>query len=222
MMAMALDKRVKARLTDGDRTIEEHNLARQLLLVGHLNEGAKAPVVAAELARLDKAGEYHGRVAFVEKPEDVEPLDVDALLCLPDNDEVRAVTAQAAWEWGVLYAQAGTGARGGQFTIQEPGRACLGCLAGITRSPVTLPQPRSSTSGCMHAPDSVVGSNFVVPGLMLSELREALAGRKSENLQFHAAGGGGNRITWMIGDPECEHRTQAGCKARRTVGASMA
>lgn len=213
---------VAMELYDGDETIDEHNLQRQILLVGHVGEGPKAPVVARELAGLDCRGNYKGIVRYVKAPEDLDPLNVHALLGLPDDDSPRAVAGIAAWDAGIPYAQAGTSATGGQFTIQEPGRACLCCLTSISLDSASPPPAhrQSRDNSCARAPDSVISSNAVVAGLMVSELRRCLAGAKSENLRFHGRGGGGNRLRWMIGDPDCPHRREGG--RRSTVPSGRA
>jgi len=60
---------------------------------------------------------------------------------------------------------------------------------------------------------------MVVAGLLVSELREALAGRRSRNLRFFGNGGGsGNRLGRMTSDPECSHLADV---ASRTESCSL-
>ena len=202
-LAIALDRSVVLDVHDGDRIVELHNLARQILLVGNVGQYAKARVVATQLAAIDPEGRYSSHVQFIENAKDLGSLEVDTLLCLPDNDRVRAVTASAAWEAGIPYAQAGTSATGGQATIQTD-RCCLECLLGIPFHP--LPPRTGTANSCALAPDSVVASNMVLAGLLVAELRRYLAGHRPVNPQFHGTGSGGNRLTTTIGMPSCPHR----------------
>jgi molybdopterin/thiamine biosynthesis adenylyltransferase len=202
-LVMVMDGEVLMTLFDGD-TAESQNLSRQPILVGHIEE-PKATAMAAELASF-ATGVFEDRPIYVQRPEDLETCFCDALACVPDNDLARLIAAGWAWQRGIPCAVAGTSAAGGQLFVQEPGRACLECLASLALDTVEPPpDPEDDSNSCAQAPDSVVSSNMVLAGLLVSELRQSLSGRRSENLRFHGAGGGANRIGWQISDPPCPH-----------------
>jgi hypothetical protein len=167
-------------------------------------------VLTAELQKLDPAGIYRDVTRFIEQPEDLEPLDgVDAVIMVPDNDTVRLCGAGPAWRRGVPYAVGGTGVGGGQLVIQQPGRACYRCLTGLTDPTVSAEAP-GAQSCALAANESVVASNMVVAGLLVSELRQAMV-QRSQNLRFFGdPGGNGNRLGRITSDPECSHLGEVG------------
>lgn len=205
-IAVALDGGVALAVIDGDPRVEPHNLNRQVLLVHGVGR-PKAPVLVRELRALDPPGEYEACARYVERPEDVEPLDgVDAVIMAPDNNAARLVGADAAWQAGVPLAAGGTGVAGGQLVVQQPGRACFRCITGLGDEPAPGAEDAGTSSCALAAHESIVASNMVVAGLLVSELREALAGRRAQNLRFFGDGGRGNRLGRMPSDPECSHR----------------
>ena len=213
-IAVALDGGVRMDVIDGDPQVERHNLNRQILLVDGVGQ-PKAPVLTRELERLDPAGSYRDITRFVEQPEDLEPLDgVDAVIMAPDNDAARLRGADVAWRWAVPYAVGGTSAGGGQLVVQQPGRACYRCITGLTDEAASTSEDPGANSCARGANQSIVASNMVVAGLLISELREAMAGRRSQNLRFFGGrGGNGNRLGRMTSDPECSHLADVGSKA---------
>ena len=212
-IAAALDGGVRMDVIDGDPQVERHNLNRQILLVDGVGQ-PKAPVLTRQLQQLDPAGIYRDVTRFVERPEDLEPLDgVDAVIMVPDNDAARLRGADVTWHWGVPYAVGGTGTGGGQLLIQQPGRACYRCLTGWTDESVSTSEDACTNACALAANESIVAGNMVVAGLLISELREAMAGRRSQNLRFFGdPGGHGNRLARMASDPECSHLADVGSK----------
>jgi molybdopterin/thiamine biosynthesis adenylyltransferase len=196
---------------DGDPQVESHNLNRQILLVDGVGR-PKAPVLTRQLQQLDPAGSYRDVIRFIEQPEDLEPLEgVDALIMAPDNDAARLRGADAAWHRAVPYAVGGTGPGGGQLVIQQPGRACYRCITGRTDQPASATEDAGTNSCALGANQSIVASNMVVAGLLVSELREAMARRRSQNLRFFGGrSGNGNRLGRMTSDPKCPHLDDAG------------
>jgi len=211
-IGVALDGGVAMDVIDGDPQVEPHNLNRQVLLVHGVGR-PKAPVLTRELRALDPPGTYAACARYVERPEDIEPLDgVDAVIMAPDNNAARLVGADAAWHGGVPYAAGGTGVAGGQLVVQQPGRACFRCITGLGDEPAPEAKDAGTSSCALAANESIVASNMVVAGLLVSELREALAGRRTQNLRFFGDGGRGNRLGRMASDPECSHLAEVGAK----------
>ena len=205
-LGLALEGGVCLEIVDGDLEIEPHNLNRQLLLIDGVGL-PKAPVLAAELARLDPSGTYLHEVQFVEQAADLGRLtQFDALLLGPDNNHARLIGAEAAWRQGVLCAQGGSSAAGGQMSVHEPGRACYTCVTGVDLDAALRQRQAGSQSCNAVADDSIVTSNMIVSGLMLAELRETLSGRRSQNLRFFGDVPGGNRLVRMASDPPCSHK----------------
>ncbi|NQT11401.1 MAG: ThiF family adenylyltransferase [Planctomycetes bacterium] len=221
-IGVALDGDVAMEVIDGDATIERHNLNRQILLVGGVGR-PKAPVLTGQLAALDPAGTYTHVSRFVERAADLEPLDgVDAVIMAPDNDDARLVGADAAWRHAIPYAVGGTGATGGQLIVQEPHRACFRCVTGLGDKVASKRDPAGGNSCARTNQESIVASNMIVAGLLVSELRETLAGpgRRSQNLRlFGDSAGTGNRLGRMTSDPECSHLADVGSEAGAPVGA---
>ncbi len=217
-LAIALDSAVSLEVVDGDGTVEPHNLNRQILLVHGLGRGAKAPVLAEELARLDPDGAYAARVQRVERKEELGPLDAtDVLIAAPDNDAARFLCGDAARDAEVLFGEGGTGATGGQETVHPPQRPCLRCVLADRRTQAG-PAPCGEVAN-----DSIVSSNMVVAGLMVSELREALAGRRAQNVRFVGDGPAGNRLIRMTTDADCPHVVGRGARAAgRATGGEAA
>jgi len=218
-IAVALDGRVAMDVIDGDQEVQPHNLNRQVLLVRGLGR-RKAPVLTEELESLDQEGSYAHVDRFVELSSDLEPLGgVDAVIMAPDNDAARLLGADVAWRWAVPYGVGGTGVTGGQLVIQEPARACFRCITRLTDEAASQREPAGGNSCARANNESIVASNMVVAGLLVSELREALAGRRSRNLRFFGNGGGsGNRLGRMTSDPECSHLADV---ASRTESCSL-
>lgn len=204
---------------DGDPEVEASNGNRQILVIPGIGTGRpKAEVLADELRAMDPDGRYESRTAFVEQPAELGSLaGVDAVLCVPDNDEARRVCGDAAWDAGVTAAVGGTSAFGGQAILARPGRACLRCLSG---GPVGGQAPPSSggASCSLVENDAVVGSNAVIAGLLVSELRVALGGGRTANVRFVGDGPEGNRLVRTIADPKCDH--VAGARAAETAKAA--
>ena len=205
-LGLALEGGVCLDLIDGDLEIEPHNLNRQILLIDGVGL-PKAPVLAAELARLDPSGTYLHEVQFVEHTADLGRLSgFDALLLGPDNNHARLIGAEAAWRQGVLCTQGGSSAVGGQMSVHEPGRACYTCVTGVDLDSALRQRGTAGQSCSAVADDSIVTSNMIVAGLMLAELRETLSGRRSQNLRFLGDAPGGNRLARMASDPPCPHK----------------
>jgi len=207
---LAAETGARLHVFDGDG-IEESNLNRQVLLVRGRG-GMKADVIAEELRDFDPAGEYTGAVQFVrEKADLLRFMDIPAngpplaVIAVPDNNLARVVGSEAACDAGVAYAQAGTGAVGGQASVHPPGRACYACACG----PAAATDGASAAGGnsCSRvAADSVVCSNMVLAGVLLSELREGLSGRQPRNLRFAGDGAVGNKLVRMVTVTEpCPH-----------------
>lgn len=191
---------------DGDPEVAYHNVNRQILLVDGVGlHRAKADVLVDQLRLLDPYGSYEAIAQFVKAPGDLTGLeDTDALLCLPDNDDARIVCDEARLRSGVLFATAATSATGGQAVVRCRWQGCLRCL-GVGRAAGEADEAPQSCSLVQN--DAVVSSNMVAAGLMLSELREALACRPPANVRFVGDGAGGNRLVRMISGTRCPHTT---------------
>ena len=202
-IAIALDASVTMEVVDGDPTVEAHNLNRQVLLVNGLGR-PKAPVLRDELAQLDPQGSYTAVVRFAREKRDLGPLEgTDLLLSVPDNNAARVLCADAAHEAALLFGQGGTGATGGQETVHAVGRACFHCVVNSGES--SGETPRRSNSCAAVAEDSIVSSNMALAGLLVSELREAVAGRRVQNVRFVGDGAQGNKLGRMITHVACPH-----------------
>jgi molybdopterin/thiamine biosynthesis adenylyltransferase len=204
-ITLALESPSSLVIYDGDPAVEIHNVNRQILLVrGAGMQRPKAEVLAAELGALDPEGNYEGVVKFIEKIEDLPLLDgaVDALLCLPDNNRTRIICDDARRGADVVFATAASSAVGGQAILSHPGQPCLRCL-GISEQSQNIDNRDQSCS--LIQSDAVVSSNMVAAGLMLSELREGLAGRPTANVRFVGDARSGNRLVRMISRPKCTH-----------------
>ena len=211
---IACDGGVRCHVTDGDLTIEEHNLNRQILLTHHVGR-AKAPVLADELARLDPAGEYTHTARFAKAPADLPLESVDLLIAAPDNNEARLLAGECAREAGVLFGQGGSGGTGGQLSVHAPGRACYPCLAGASSGAAPAAGANGGGNSCWRVnADSVVSSNMVVAALLVSELRVALAGGRTQNLRFEGNSDQGNRLARMLNDAPCPHKAAVSGMAR--------
>ncbi|MBN2564801.1 MAG: hypothetical protein JXB46_03740, partial [Candidatus Eisenbacteria bacterium] len=139
-------------------------------------------------------------------------LGVDAVICVPDNDRTRVVCAESAWSEGVLFAQGGCSATGGQTTVHGPGSACFSCVTGLKNrlDEQVIAAPGNS---CAQARESVVSANMAVAALLVSELREGLSGRRTQNIRLVGSGPGGNRLVRMSSNPPCLHRREARTQA---------
>jgi len=220
-LALALDGGATVDVIDGDQQVESHNLNRQVLLVRGLGR-RKAEVLTGELQELDPAGRYTHVDRFVDEPADLEPLDgVEAVIMAPDNDAARLLGADVAWSCGVPYGVGGTGVTGGQVVIQQPHRACFRCITGLTdetaqgreEEAASLPGETGGNSCARANSEAIVASNMIVGGILVAESREALSGRRTQNLRlFGNGGGGGNRLGRMTSDPECSHHSGAGSR----------
>ena len=188
---------------DGDPEVAPHNLNRQILLIDGVGTGlSKVEVLAREIRRMVPGASVRAYDRYIHRPGDFETLEnIDALLCLPDNDEARLLCADVAHARGIVYATAGSSAFGGQAVIVQPGRACYRCVAVRGNDP-----PRAAAGSCAaEASDAIVSCNMVAAGLLISELRQAFAGCRSANLRFVATAPRGNRLDRMIADPPCPH-----------------
>jgi hypothetical protein len=123
-------------------------------------------------------------------------------VCVPDNDEARLVCDEARRRADVLFATAGSSAVGGQAIVRSRRQGCLRCL-GLGESSAGALDGSQSCSLVQN--DAVVSSNMVAVGLMISELREALAGRSPTNLRFAGDSSRGNRLVRMISGSRCPH-----------------
>lgn len=193
---------------DGDE-VEESNLNRQVFFGTRVGEN-KAWALAEELGVLNPQGIYEGVDGFVKRAEDLPGLPhVDLAMSLPDNDEARLVCADAAWEAGVLFGTAGSSGAGAQAIVSQPGRACYRCLARIgAKRRNGGRRPRGASCGRVED-DAVVSANMIGAGLLVNELRLALAGRRTANVRFQSTGGVSNRLGRMVSDPPCRHQPAA-------------
>ena len=198
---------------DGDGEVELHNLNRQILLAGGVGQDrAKVDVLAEELSALDRAGNYRGITKFIKSPDDLTVLgDADAMLCVTDNDESRLVCDEARRQVGVLFATAGSSAVGGQAIVRSPRQGCLRCLGLSSKAGEAA---NDSQSCSLVQSDAVVGTNMTAAGMMVSELREALAGREPANIRFAGDSRRGNRLVRMISNAPCPHLDLAGVAAK--------
>jgi molybdopterin/thiamine biosynthesis adenylyltransferase len=185
---------------DGD-DVSPTNLNRQFLFTWQDIEKRKADVLPAALRRLDRFGRYEGMARFVREPGDLEPLEADALLVLPDGDEVRLLGADAARTHSIPMGTAATTATSGYAAVQQPGRACLHCVLGGNAT-----GNRDQRDSCVSVEDDqIVATNMVLGALAVSELRAALSGQAAVNLRYQGTGSG-NRLMRMVSDPPCPHR----------------
>lgn len=203
MLALTLEHPALVRVWDGG-SIEIHNLNRQILLVDGLGRGgiSKAEVLCQQGAKIDGHGRYQAVPRYVREPADLTELWSslpDALICVPDNDEARLVCADAARASGAVYGTAGSSVLGAQCVIAQPGRACGRCQINSDAAGARQSHP------CGLQGDAVVTTNMVGAGLLLSEIREVLSGRRSRNLRFVGDAAVGNRLARAISDPPCVH-----------------
>ena len=198
---------------DGDLVVEPHNLNRQVFLVNWVGVAPKAKALASELAAVHPSCRCSPFVRRVESPSDLEGLSAaSALVCVPDNDGARAVGCDAAVAAGIPYATAGSSALGGQAIVCRPGHACYRCVVGAAAASAGVreeEEPNAPASCRLAANDAVVSSNMVAAGLMLSELREALAGRPTANVRFVPDARSRNQLVKMISNPACPHAEAA-------------
>jgi hypothetical protein len=196
------------RLLDGDAHIAPSNGNRQILFCGHIGEGPKAPIATDVLRQIDPQGNYEGWFRAVKSRSDLDGPDFDYLLIMPDNNEARLLGGDVAWEGGRLMATAATSATAGYAVVQEPGRGCFRCVAGLDDS--SSGAAARESCGAVED-DAIVATNLVCGALAVSELREALSGRPATNMSFHGTNHSGNCLMRKISDPPCPHRAQAGC-----------
>ena len=204
VIPLVLDGPDAITILDGDPAVEPHNANRQIVVVNGVGKDrTKVDVLVEELQSLDRRGSYTGIAKFVRCTDDLPPLgSVDALICLPDNNQARFICDDARRGADVLFATAGSSGVGGQAIVSRPDQACLGCL-GLVAEETSQASPSQSCS--LVENDSVVSSNMVAAGLMIAELREALAGRPTANVRFVGDSARGNRLTRMITNPPCPH-----------------
>jgi len=204
VIPMALESPQEIVIYDGDSEVAPHNVNRQILLVGGVGQSrSKVEVLTEALVALDPAGSYRGIPSFVRQAEDLAGLDdADALLCVPDNDETRLVCDEARRRAAVPFATAGSSGVGGQVIVRRPGEGCLRCL-GLNGE--AMEEGARGQSCALVQNDAVVSSNMVTSGIMISELREALAGREPANIRFVGDSRRGNRLARMISRAACTH-----------------
>jgi len=204
VIPIAFDSPRDLLIFDGDPAVDSHNLNRQILLVDRIGkQQPKVNVLVAELQALDPHGTYEGVAKFIETPEDLLPLaGVDAMLCVPDNNRARFTCDDARRRCDVIFATAGSSPTGGQAIVRKPGQACLHCL-GLNED--SDQETAGSQSCALTESDAVVSSNMVAAGLMISELRQALAGRQITNIRFLGDSRIGSRLARMISNPQCAH-----------------
>jgi molybdopterin/thiamine biosynthesis adenylyltransferase len=220
-IAIALDEKGHAGpsksllVMDGDAEIASSNGNRQFLFCGRIGQGPKAAIAAKVLRQIDPLGTYEGQFRAVKKPADLQGRDADYLLVMPDNNEARLLGGDVAWEGGLLMATAATTATSGYAAVQQPGRACLRCVAHLDGPPAGAGEHASCST---VEDDSIVATNMVCGALAVSELREAVSGRRATNLNFHGTNRAGNCLTRKISDPPCAHRANAGCRKAAPTG----
>lgn len=202
---------------DGDQEVAPHNLNRQILLVNGVGCGRpKVDVLAEELRLMQPLAQVEAHARYITREADLDLDGAEALICVPDNDDARLLCADAARQRGLLYATAGSSATGCQITVVAPDRACYRCVTGHAGAPA---QPARRASCALEENDAIVSTNMVAAGLLISELRQALAGRRSVNLRFVPTAGRGNRLDRAITNPPCPHRPGAdAAQAGRTAG----
>ena len=201
VIPMVMDGATRLRIHDGDPEVAAHNLNRQILLARGVGRGAKVSVLTTELKEMAPDGTYEAVPDFVSEPEDATGLEnADALVAMPDNDAARTVCGEAALAAHLTYATAGSSAVGAQAVLCRAGVSCYRCVSG--RREATHDAAAGDLAGehsCSLAQeDSVVASNMVAAGLLVSELREALAGRRTANVRFCGDSAQGNRLHRMI------------------------
>jgi hypothetical protein len=200
----ALEGRVQLDLYDGD-VIEVTNLNRQVLFVRVEPRARKALVLARELASMDPQGSYLGTPKYITSASDLEHVtESQALICAPDNDATRLLCADAARTHQVLFATGGSSPAGGQVVVTSPTGPCFRCVTGYRAD--TASGPGGGQSCARAANDAVVSSNMIVAGLLLSELRAALAGQPTANIRFEGDTLSGNRLARMVSQVRCPHR----------------
>jgi hypothetical protein len=158
-------------------------------------------VLAEELQAMDPDGTYEPVPAFVGEPRDLAELAAaEALVALPDNDAARAVCGDAALAASTTYATAGSSAVGAQAVLCRAGVSCYRCVAGRHEAaPEAAAEETAGVPSCrLVQEDSVVASNMVAAGLLVSELRESLAGRRTANVRFCGDSTQGNRLRRMV------------------------
>jgi molybdopterin/thiamine biosynthesis adenylyltransferase len=202
----ALEGQAQLDIYDGD-TIEVHNLNRQVLFAKTGPGGNKALVLANELASMDPRGSYRSTPGYVTSASDLKHMaDAGALICAPDNDATRLLCADVARENHIPYATGGSSPVGGQIVLSSPDGPCFRCVTGYRNNPG--PAPDNGQSCARTLSDAVVGSNMIVAGLLMSELRATLAGRPAVNIRFQGENLSGNRLSRMVTQANCPHRVK--------------
>jgi len=201
VLPIAMENPKRIQIYDGD-DVELHNLNRQLLLMGGVGSN-KAEYMCRLLSALTHRDAYEAVPSYVEANEDFKDLSCDVLVSVPDNDRTRLLCGTVALEHACVLATAGSSAMGGQAIVADPTRACLHCIMG---NEVSASTPGRSAHSCGRvANDAVVSSNMVAAGLLVSELRAALAGRSWSNMRYEGGGTPPNRLRRMITRVPCHH-----------------
>lgn len=202
----AMEQQVQLDIHDGD-VVEIHNLNRQVLFANTESGLHKAPTLANELGLLDPQGRYVGRTKYVATPSDIEDVTgSEALICVPDNDATRLICADIARKNHLLFATGGSSPTGGQIVLSHPQGPCFRCITGHRDADGSTP---GNGPSCSRSPnDAVVSSNMVVAGLIISELRKALAPDTTANIRFQGDSPAGNRLSRMVTQANCPHRAQ--------------
>ncbi len=148
-------------IIDNDN-IEDHNLARQILLYGKAGQ----PKSSVLLQRIKEFSNVKGS-AFIrmidESSKDLfENNKYDLVMGCFDNQEARYVLSELALKFRIPYIDAGTSPTMGTVSIFVPGQtSCIACKKGLKRI--------KKRNSCAEALPSVVTPNIIAGSLASAE-----------------------------------------------------
>jgi len=152
--------------------VEATNLNRQLLFWDSVGK-KKSRALANRISEINPSINVRGIDSkLTEKSKYFSRNKPDVILDCVDSLAVRAITNYFGIRKEIPIVSGGTSPVSGQVVVYEPGKsACLDCKIGVEKA---LAEERSAMS-CIFAPDpSVVMTNQIVGGMMVSEAMNVL------------------------------------------------
>lgn len=145
--------------------IEDHNLARQILLYSRIGE-LKASVLHQ---RISEIAEVKGEAIIAKISSDsigmIRKNGYDAIFGCLDNVVARYELSNIALDLGIPYIDGGTTPSSGIVACSVPGKtACVKCKKNLNPE---IKQTRNNS--CAVALPSVVSPNIIIGGLMVGE-----------------------------------------------------
>ena len=214
-LPIVLDGPVAASVYDMD-SFADSNLSRQPLGVAHVGQ-PKALAVAQQLQQISPRSEICGFLRQICGPDDFGSLDPQTIVVsLPDNDTARCISLDAALGAGCLGGTAAVSATHARVIVQQ--HACRECL-GLRADDLA-----SGSESCAAVGEaSIVTMNALAAAILVSEMRQTLAGRSSRNLRYYgdAEHSVANRFARHLTAPPCDHlpaRWPHSANTRHTIG----